>query len=54
MSYVLIGQICFVCRTEEPIGLMMRAMAGRRTESQSEGLLGRIVVEGGGNMRSLF
>lgn len=27
---------------------------GRRKESQSEGLLGRVVVKVGGNVRSLF
>lgn len=38
--------------TDEPGGPMAGRQAGE--ESQSEGLLGRIVVESGGNVGSLF
>lgn len=39
--------------TDEPGGPMASSQEVRR-ESQSEGLLGRIVVESGGNVGSLF
>lgn len=54
-SSVVIDQIQFcVERKSREDESEPKGPRGRRNESQSEGLLGRVVVESGGNVRSLF